>query len=252
MPDIWVFVFLIAFLYASVGHGGASGYLAVMTLLAYEPMRMAANALLLNLIVAGMAFLTFRHAGYTSTRLVWPFIVTSIPAAFLGGRLLISSQTYGWLLAVVLLVAALRLGFHRVEPVPATSVGAMAAGDRRSRVALTMALPIGAGIGLLSGIVGVGGGIFLSPLMLLCRWAPPKSVAAASALFILVNSASGLLGRLCAGRLQVFSVWPLIGVVLIGGWVGAWLGARRFSNVWMCRVLALVLVIAAAKGALHG
>ena len=231
-------ILIVAFLYSSVGHGGASGYLAVMALVltALAPRELSTTALLLNLVVAGVASLAYWRAGHFLPRLLLPFIVTSIPAAFLGGRLHIPATTYGFLLAGALVFAAVRLAL----PTPTSS------GTTRT-VPFGMALLIGAGIGLLSGIVGVGGGIFLSPLLVLFRWADPKQTAATSAPFIWINSLSGFLGRLAAGTLATGPVLLLVAPAFVGGFLGSWLGASRFSGLVIRRLLASVLAIAALK-----
>ena len=245
MPPValLILIFLVALVYASVGHGGASGYLAAMALAGSQPpAQMSTSALLLNLLVAGTAWLAFWRAGYGSFRLLWPFAAASVPAALIGGSLSISAQAYRWLLAACLLAAAARLCLPSMRD---------AQGLRGPSPAV--ALPVGGTIGLVSGIVGVGGGIFLSPLMVLLRWADVKRTAAVSAAFIVVNSLAGLAGRLIAGRLAVGSLWPLLLAAFAGGLVGARLGANHFSGVWLRRLLALVLAIAAGKLALtHG
>lgn len=232
-------VFLVAMVYASVGHGGASGYLALLALAGHEPAQMSTSALLLNLLVAGIGCLAFWRAGYGSWRLIRPFLAASVPCALIGGWLHIPSQTYHWLFAVVLLIAAVRLCL----PVLLTDAGGAYTGPKRSA-----ALPIGAGIGLISGIVGIGGGVFLSPLMVLRRWASAKQAAAASACFIVVNSAAGLAGRLVTGRDELSGLWPLVGAAFVGGWLGSRLGAGSLSNPALCRILAGVLAVAATKG----
>ena len=243
MPSVTllVLIFLVAMIYASVGHGGASGYLATMSLLVYPPAHMASSALLLNLLVAGTACLTFWRAGHGSFQLLWPFIAGSVPAAFVGGRLPVPSRMYGWLLAVALLVAAARLWLPTIQ-----QAGSL------MRPRLFIALSVGVGVGLISGIVGIGGGIFLSPLMILLRWAETKRTAAASAGFIVVNSAAGLVGRLVGGRFVIGSLAPLIVAAFAGGIVGSRLGAGHFSGAWMRRLLAVVLVVAAGKLVAHG
>ncbi|MBI3320619.1 MAG: sulfite exporter TauE/SafE family protein [Candidatus Omnitrophica bacterium] len=231
-----ILIFLVAMMYASVGHGGASGYLAAMSLVGVAPAQMASSALLLNVLVAGTACLMFWRAGHGSMQRLWPFLIGSVPAAFVGGRLLVSARAYGWLLAVALLVAAVRLSLPSLEPT----------GSLR-RPAFLIAVSVGAGIGWLSGILGVGGGIFLSPLMLLLRWAGPKPTAAASAGFIVVNSAAGLAGRVLAGRWVIGSMCPLVVAAFAGGVIGSRLGANHFSGVWVRRLLAVVLVVATGK-----
>ena len=238
-----VLIFLVALIYASVGHGGASGYLAVMSLVGhYLPAQMSASALLLNVLVAGTAWLTFWRAGHDSFALLWPLALTSIPAAVLGGWLPVSAQLYRQLLAACLLVAAARLCLPNLRDY-----------ERSTAPPLAVALPVGGFLGVVSGIVGVGGGIFLSPLMVLLRWANMKRTAAVSAAFIVLNSIAGLVGRLIAGRLHVGSILPLVIAAFAGGLVGARLGAHHFSSLWLRRLLACVLLIAACKLALtHG
>jgi len=237
MPTLIALIFLVAMLYASVGHGGASGYLAAMSLVGgYSPAAMSTSALLLNLVVSGTAWATFWRAGHGSWSLLWPFVLSSVPAALIGGWLPISAQTYRWLLAVCLLVAAARLCLPPLRD-----------DERPDAPMLAVALPVGGIIGLISGIVGVGGGIFLSPLMGLLRWADMKRTAAISAAFIMVNSLAGLAGRMAAGRLMIGSLALLVIAALAGGIVGSRLGANHFSGMWLRRLLAAVLVVAAGK-----
>ncbi len=229
--------FVIALLYASVGHGGASGYLAALSFVAVNPDEMATTALTLNVVVATMALISFKRAGHFDGKLAWPFLASSVPAAFVGGLMPVPVRLYQILLAIALGVAAVRLALNlrgREE-------------GRVVRPSLAFALPVGGGIGWLSGVVGVGGGIFFSPLLLLLRWASPKQTAAASAAFILVNSAAGLGGRAVRSGLEYGTLWPLLTAALIGGWVGAHLGANHFSGQTIKRVLAVVLLVAAAK-----
>jgi uncharacterized protein len=235
---IAVLVFVVAALYSSVGHGGASGYLAVLSFFAVAPSVMASTALTLNILVAGVAMISYVRAGHLSWKLAWPFIVLSIPAAFLGGLVHVSEVTYDLLLSFALLSAALRLAMN--------AVGSTQPDDLRP-VNLSVSLPVGAGIGLLSGVVGVGGGIFLSPLMILFRWADAKKTSAVAALFIVVNSVAGLTGRLARGNLAIAEFAPLIGVAFLGGLIGSYYGANKFSGLMLRRLLALVLVIAATK-----
>jgi uncharacterized protein len=230
--------FLVALIYSSVGHGGASGYLAVLSFFAVPRDQMASGALCLNLLVAGLAFYSFYKTGYFSWKLTWPFVLTSIPAAFLGGLVKIPPALYDGLLAAALIFAGIRLilnvenkteSIYRLPP-------------------LWVLLPIGGAIGFLSGIVGVGGGIFLSPLLILFRWANPKQTAAASAFFIFVNSASGLWGRCLRGGFQMPSdMLVLLFAAFLGGLAGSTIGARRFSNLWLKRTLAVVLWVAVVK-----
>ncbi|MBI4427734.1 MAG: sulfite exporter TauE/SafE family protein [Ignavibacteriales bacterium] len=234
---ISVLILLVAALYSSVGHGGASGYLAVLSFFAVAPSQMATTALMLNVLVAGLSLISYYRAKHLSSGLAWPFVVASVPAAFAGGAIHVSEKIYFVLLAVVLIFAALRLAFS----------GDFQVEQRASSVKLAVSLPAGAGIGFLSGIVGVGGGIFLSPLMLLMRWASTKQTAAVSALFIVVNSLGGLAGRGLRGGLDLTASIPFIVAAFVGGFVGSSYGARKFSGLLLRRILALVLLIAAFK-----
>jgi len=238
-----VLIFLVALIYASVGHGGASQYLAVMSLIGHDPpAQMSTSALLFNVLVAGTAWLTFWRAGHGSFALLWPFALTSIPAAVLGGWLPVSAQLYRQLLAACLLVAAARLCLPNRRD-----------HERSTAPPLAVALPVGGFLGVVSGIVGVGGGIFLSPLMALMRWADMKRTAAVSAALIVANSLAGLAGRVIAGRWLIDSLAPLVITAFVGGLIGSRLGANHFSGLWLRRLLAGVLLIAAGKLALtHG
>ncbi len=236
---IMVLFFVVAFLYSSVGHGGASGYLAVLSFFAFRPPEMASTALILNLIVAGTASVSFMRRKHFSWDLAWPFIITSVPASFLGGMVRISQASYTMLLAIVLLIAAGRLVLNlRVSD----------SGEGPVRLPPRwLSMMLGAGIGLLSGVVGVGGGIFLSPLVMLLGWANAKQTAAISALFILVNSLAGLAGRALGSTLAVGSLLPFILAAFAGGFLGSHFGAAKYSNLALRRLLALVLVIASVK-----
>lgn len=231
-------VFFVALAYSSVGHGGASGYLAVLSFFGVPPAAMAPSALLLNLLVAGISFTAYWRAGLFVFRLLWPFLLTSIPFAFLGGLTAVPVRVYLLLLSAVLIFAAFRL-------LVVVAAGGEEAWVRPPRLAV--ALPVGAGIGFLSGIIGVGGGIFLSPLLILLKWADTKRTAAVSAAFIWINSLAGLYGHLLRQSVD----WPglvwLVGAALAGGLVGSSLGARRFQGLWLRRILAVVLLVATLK-----
>lgn len=231
-------IFAVAVLYSSVGHGGASGYLAVLSLFAVAPATMSSTSLVLNVLVATTSLVAYYRAGYLSLKLAGPFMLLSIPAAFVGGLVHISDRTYFLILALVLLAAAFRLGIS----LPSSS----AEGPNKD-VNLFASLAIGGAIGLLSGVVGVGGGIFLSPVLLLKRWADPKQTSAVAAVFIVVNSLAGLGGRFLRGGLEFGSFVPLIVAAFLGGIVGSYYGANKLSGLVLRRLLAIVLVLAAIK-----
>lgn len=228
-------VLLVAFLYSCVGHAGASGYIAVMTLCGLAPAQIKPAALVLNILVASVGALQFWRAGHFRWRLFWPFAVMSVPFAFLGGWLNLPAHAFKVLIGAVLLLSAARFAWDPSE---------------RAAVAeppLPAALGAGAVLGLLSGLTGTGGGIFLTPLALLLGWGRTKEVAAVSVVFILVNSVSGLTGLLKSGGGVPDFVRPLMAAALIGGTAGAHLGARRLPAPAIKRVLAVVLVIAGLK-----
>lgn len=233
-------IFIVAVMYSSVGHGGASGYLAVMAFMGVMPGVTRPTALVLNLFVASIGMLQFWRAGFFSWRTLWPFALASIPAAFMGGMISLPTNVYKIVLGVVLMLAALRLAWK------------LSAGKEINQPNILVALAIGAVIGLLSGLVGVGGGIFLTPILLLANWAETKTAAGVSAAFILVNSASGLLGNWLLGKGTTISnlpndVWFWIGAAVIGGLIGSTLGAKKFDSLTMRRVLAVVLLFAGVK-----
>ncbi|GIV62527.1 MAG: UPF0721 transmembrane protein [Rhodothermaceae bacterium] len=230
-------VAVVALLYASVGHGGASGYLAVMGLLGVAPEEMRPAALALNILVATIGTVKFYRRGHFSWSVFWPFALLSIPMAYVGGLVMLPEVVYRPIVGGVLMWAAYRL-FRQAGAVPV---------EGEPSLPRMMALPAGAGLGLLSGLTGVGGGIFLSPLLLLTGWAGPRTTSAVAAAFILVNSIAGLMGHwVREPSLPAFVPWLAVGA-LVGGWVGAELGSRRFSGPAIRRVLAVVLSLAGAK-----
>jgi uncharacterized membrane protein YfcA len=231
-------LFLVAaLLYSSVGHAGASGYLAAMALMGVEPAVMKPTSLALNILVSTITTIQFARAGHFRWRLFWPFAVTSIPFAFIGGRIGLPGEWYKGLVGVVLLFSAWRL---------LVATRSTADGEVRPP-RLPLALGVGAGLGLLSGLTGTGGGIFLSPLFLLCRWADARKTSAVSAAFILVNSISGISGLISkAGTLPpAVPLWAAS--VIVGGLIGSYLGARRLQTRTLRRLLAVVLLIAGGK-----
>ena len=231
-------LFLVAaILYGSVGHAGASAYLASMALLGIAPEVMKPTALVLNILVAGIVTLRFARAGYVRPLLILPFLAGSIPAAFIGGGLTLPSALYRPLVGAVLLVAAVRFGW----------TASRAGVEFPPRAPWPGAVASGAGIGLLAGLTGTGGGIFLTPLLLAAGWAGTRFAAGTSAAFILANSISGLAGTLASiGSLpREIPLW--LAAVAVGGAVGSQLGSRQMPAPWIRRALALVLLVAGLK-----
>jgi len=227
-----------ALLYASVGHAGASAYLAAMALVGVAPETMRPTALALNVFVATIVVIRFSRAGHLPWRNLVPLVIGSIPMAFVGGTIDLPAEIYRPLVALVLLLGAWRLAISgSTERSDAEAAG----------VPPLLGVASGAGIGLLAGLTGTGGGIFLTPLLVLAGWTRTRDAAGLSGAFILANSVSGLIGLAVSG-VTLPSALPIwIGVVAVGGLIGSWLGARRFSILSLRRVLAVVLVLAAAK-----
>lgn len=242
MPEqgsIWLFVqllFIVAFLYASVGHGGASGYLALMALFSFTPSVMKSSSLILNIFVSFISFYQYYKGDHFKWKLFWPFIITSIPASFVGAYITLDALIYKRILGVLLVFPILRL------------FGALGKeSDDIKEVRWIWALLIGAIIGLLSGMIGIGGGIILSPVILLLHWGNMKQTAAVSALFIFVNSIAGLSGLLLKGTVIDNHVYIWLLVAIAGGMAGAYFAKQQFSNKMLKILLAVVLVIASVK-----
>lgn len=228
-------VVIIAFLYSSVGHAGASGYIAVMTLFGLTTIMIRPIALILNILVAIITSFQFWRAGHFRWQLFWPFALLSIPAAYVGGYIQLPTFWLKLVIGIVLLFSAFRLIFRRGDPpdihAPTTPV----------------ALGVGGGLGLLSGLTGTGGGIFLTPLLLFMEWAKTKQASAVSALFILVNSISGLVGYFTKQHTIPMLGLVLVAPALIGGAIGSYFGSKRFRVRAITLLLATVLTIAGLK-----
>ena len=228
-------ILIIAFLYSSVGHGGASGYLAIMALFGTQPELMKSSALILNLFVAGLAFIAYYKGGYFRMKLLLPFILGSIPMSFLGAKVIVDPHIYKVLLGICLSFAVLRLFLKK----PAVT-------DPRP-LAFYWAVVVGAVIGFFSGMIGIGGGIILSPLIIIFGWASIKETAAVSAMFILLNSVAGLTGMLSTGiqlNPQIYG-WIITGIV--GAVLGSYMGSFRFGFNKLQYILATVLLFAIVK-----
>ncbi|MFN2474856.1 MAG: sulfite exporter TauE/SafE family protein [Chthoniobacterales bacterium] len=228
-------IIVVAFLYSSVGHAGASGYIAVMTLCEVTAAFIRPTALVLNILVACVGAFQFWRAGHFSWRLFWPFALLSVPCAYLGGFLKVPAPLLKPLIGTVLLFSAARLFFRHRDPVETEAPS------------LPLAVGTGAAIGFLSGVTGTGGGIFLTPLLLFCRWTYTKRAAAISVLFILVNSLAGLAGYVSSGQAVPRFAWLLALAAVVSGAAGSYLGSRRFPVRTISLLLAAVLVIAGFK-----
>ncbi len=241
MPEYYLFLLLfllaiVAFLYASVGHGGASGYLAVMALLGVAPALMKSSALVMNVCVSAISFVGFYAAGHFRFRLFWPFALASIPMAYWGGTMTLSDDMYKKILAACILFSIARLLYQFKDTA------------ENKEIPVWTGLLSGGGIGLVSGMIGIGGGILLSPLMLLMRWASLKETAAVSALFIFVNSLSGLVGQWQKNGLHLTGNWQFaVAATIVGGLLGAYYGSRRFNVPTLRYLLALGLTLASLK-----
>ncbi|MBC7775455.1 MAG: sulfite exporter TauE/SafE family protein [Phycisphaerae bacterium] len=227
---------LVAFLYSSVGHGGASGYLALMALYEFTPEVMRPTALLLNIFVSAIAFTSYFKSGSFSWKLFLPLAITAVPAAYIGGLITPPTMLYKQLLGAFLIIPAIRFIFPSESP-----------NVRRNELNIYLALLMGAGIGLVSGVLGIGGGIILSPLLIMLGWSDVKQAAAVSSLFILVNSIAGLTGRLQQGLNFSPDMVIMVGIALVGGACGSYFGAFRFNQKTLKICLSVVLFIASLK-----
>ncbi len=235
-------IFLVAVLYSSVGHGGGSGYLAVMAFFAIAPNVTKPTALALNIFVSTIATIQFYRRGHFSWKVFLPFAVTSIPFAFIGGTINLPIQYYKFLLGFVLLFAAFRLAwkFRSKEETENKD-------KTTSKYPIWLALVIGGIIGTTSGLIGVGGGIFLTPILFLTDWTETRKAAGISAMFVLVNSISGLLGNYQNAVNLPSNVWTWIIIAVIGGIIGSTLGSKYFNSIALRRALAIVLLVAGVK-----
>jgi uncharacterized membrane protein YfcA len=232
----YILLFLVAFLYSSVGHGGASGYLALMAIFSISPDVMKPTALLLNLFVSLTSFVQFYRGKHFNWRIFLPFAITSVPMAYVGGLITVDDNLYKKILGVLLIIPIARFLFFANIKV-----------DEIKRSNVILSLVVGAAIGFLSGLIGIGGGIILSPVLLLLKWTDMKQTAAISALFIFVNSLSGLAGQLQKGISFSADMYLYVAVAFIGGICGAYFGSLKFRQNILQYLLALVLIVASYK-----
>ncbi|MFI5188298.1 MAG: sulfite exporter TauE/SafE family protein, partial [Chitinophagales bacterium] len=232
----YILLFLVAFLYSSVGHGGASGYLALMAIFSISPEVMKPTALLLNLFVSMTSFIQFYRGKHFKWKIFLPFALTSVPFAFVGGLITVEADIYKKILGFLLLIPIIRFLFFAnitVKDIKKSNLG--------------LSIIIGAAIGFFSGLIGIGGGIILSPVLLLLKWTDMKQTAAISALFIFVNSLSGLAGQLTKGIHFSTDMYAYVVVAFIGGICGAYFGSLRFGHNILKYMLAVVLMAASYK-----
>ena len=232
----YILLFLVAFLYSSVGHGGASGYLALMAIFSISPDVMKPTALLLNLFVSLTSFIQFYRGKHFNRKIFLPFAIASVPMAFVGGLISVDAEIYKKLLGFLLLMPIIRFLFFANIPV-----------NKIKKSNLVLSVVIGAVIGFLSGLIGIGGGIILSPVLLLLKWTDMKQTAAISALFIFVNSLSGLAGQLTIGVNFSPDMYAYVAVAFVGGVCGAYFGSLKFKHNVLKYMLAIVLMVAAYK-----
>lgn len=239
IEHIWVFMAIlpiVAYLYSSVGHGGASGYLALMALFSFAPEAMKPTALLLNIFVAGIAFYHYYKAGYFNKKLFLSFALASIPLAFIGGMIDVEATVYKKILGVLLVFAILKM---------------LNVFGKESNVLKPMkiwqGLIVGGVIGFFSGLIGIGGGIILTPIILLLHWGKMKEAAAVSALFIWVNSVAALIGQVSSGVEISKAMFLLAVIAFVGGYLGSYYGSKKYNNKSLRYLLAIVLIIASVK-----
>jgi uncharacterized membrane protein YfcA len=234
--SFFILLFVVALLYASVGHGGASGYLALMAIYGFAPEVMKPTALILNLFVSLTSFILFYKGGHFKWKLFLPFALASIPFSFLGGTIALDAHIYKKVLGVLLLFPVLRFFIY-----PNTA-------DKDLKDSnWPISLLVGAIIGFLSGLIGIGGGILLSPVLLLLSWTNQKQTAAISALFIFVNSVAGLAGQWSHGIKLEPAMLSFVAIAFVGGMAGAWLGSLKFNQQILKYTLAVVLLMASVK-----
>ena len=238
MVDILFFalVLLMAVLYSSVGHGGASGYLALMAIFSFSPEFMRPSALVLNIFVSSISLFSYYKNGHFRLKLLLPFIITSVPFAFLGGLITVNPKAYKIILGIFLIIAIARMIYrpknHAEEVNPINKI---------------IALAIGIFLGFFSGLIGIGGGIILSPIIVLLKWGTMKEIAAVSAAFILVNSIAGLTGQFSQGIQLAPEIGYMLAAAITGGLIGSYLGSYKITDKTLKYALSVVLTFASFK-----
>lgn len=239
--SIWIPItfFIVAFAYSMIGFGGGSSYLAILVLVNFSCQSIPPTALVCNLIVSAGGFWNFFRAGYFESKVVLPFVILSIPFSYVGGRVLIGEHLFSLLLGMVLLAVVIWLILSKKSIQPTKDVN--------SKFAWTLGLPAGALLGFISGLLGIGGGIFLSPLLLLLRWTDVKGAGASASFFIFVNSMAALSGHLHKGSLEISRLIPLVLAVALGGQLGSRLGVYQVPNVKLGWVMAGLILCASIR-----
>lgn len=233
---IYLLIFLISCLYSTVGHGGASGYLALMTLFSFPIIEIKPIALSLNIIVSAIAFIQFYRQGYFDKKIFIGLAMASIPAAFIGGYIHLDPRIYKIILGILLLLTAFRLGWPTKKEIAL-----------KETQPLAILILIGFVIGLISGMIGIGGGIILSPLLIFLGYANSKTTAGISALFIFVNSIAGLMGTLKNNFSYSSNMLIMLSIAILGGFLGSYIGAKKLNTNTLKKVLAVVLLFASIK-----
>jgi len=239
MESIYIFyilLFIVAFLYSSVGHGGASGYLALMAIYAISPEVMKPTALMLNLFVSLTSFIQFYRGKHFKWDIFLPLALASIPMAFAGGLITMDADFYKKILGLLLIIPVVRFLFFK-------NISA----DEIQKNNVWISILIGSVIGFLSGLIGIGGGIILSPILLLLKWTDQKQTAAISALFIFVNSFSGLAGHMYKGLIFSPDMISFVAIAFAGGLCGSYFGSLKFNQNILKNTLAIVLLVAGIK-----
>jgi hypothetical protein len=229
-------LFIIALLYSSVGHGGASGYIALMALFNFAPEIIRPTSLILNIFVSSIALFSYARNGHFRLKLLLPFIITSVPLAFVGGMITVNPKTFKIILGIFLIIAISRMIYNpKNKDIEITEINK------------PLALAIGTLLGFLSGLIGIGGGIILSPVIILLKWATIKETAAVSAAFILVNSVAGLSGQISGGFQLAPEIGYMLGAAILGGLLGSYMGSFKIPDKALKYALSVVLTFASYK-----
>lgn len=238
MAEILFFslVFLMAILYSSVGHGGASGYLAIMAIFSFSPEFMRPSALVLNIFVSSISFYSYYRNKHFRLKLLLPFIITSVPFAFLGGSISVNPKIYKIILGIFLIIAIARIIYRPKNK-----------NDEIRNINKLAAYGIGIFLGFFSGLIGIGGGIILSPIIILLKWGTIKETAAVSAAFILVNSISGLIGQFSQGVQLAPEIGYMLIAAILGGLIGSYMGSYKITDKALKYALSVVLIFASFK-----